>query len=86
MKQISGFFRKSCFMTINNNNNGLSEKGKRINLPCSEKRVKNNSLICAIIVDKILHYEIHDSLVNSEIFYNYMNNLITKNKLIVITL
>lgn len=72
---------ESSFNNLNNNSNGLSEKGKRINLPCSEKRVKNNSLICAVTIDKILYYEIHDSSVNSEIFYNYMNNLITKNKL-----
>ncbi len=72
---------ESSFNNLNNNSNGLSEKGKRINLPCSEKRVKNNSLICAVSIDKILYYEIHNTSVNSEIFYNYINNLITKNKL-----
>jgi hypothetical protein len=50
---------ESSFNNLNNNNKGLSKKGKAINMPCNEKRVKNNSLICVISVDKIIHYEIH---------------------------
>ena len=50
-------------------------------MPCNEKRIKNNSLICAISVDKIMHYEIYETSVNSEIFYNFINNLIKKNDL-----
>lgn len=49
----------------------------------------HTSLICAVSVDKIMYYEIHETSVNSEIFYNYINratpsgvcNLITKNEL-----
>jgi transposase len=72
---------ESSFNNLNNNSKGLSKKGIPINLPCNEKKVKNNSLICAISIDKIMYYEIHETSVNSDIFYNYINNLITKNKL-----
>lgn len=72
---------ESSFNNLNTNNMGLSEKGKRINIPANEKRIKNNSLICAVSVDKIMYYEIHETSVNSDIFYNYMNNLIKINKL-----
>lgn len=72
---------ESSFNNLNNNNKGLSKKGKAINMPCNEKKVKNNSLICAISIDKIIHYEIHETSVNSEIFYNFINNLIKKNNL-----
>jgi len=72
---------ESSFNNLNNNNKGLSKKGKGINMPCNKKRIKNNSLICAISVDKIIHYEIHETSVNSEIFFNFIDNLIKKNKL-----
>jgi hypothetical protein len=55
---------ESSFNNLNNNNKGLSKKGKAINMPCNEKKIKNNSLICAISVDKIMHYEIHETSVN----------------------
>jgi hypothetical protein len=72
---------ESSFNNLNNNNKGLSKKGKAINIPCNDKKIKNNSLICAISVDKIMHYEIHETSVNSEIFYNFIDNLIKKNNL-----
>ena len=72
---------ESSFNNLNNNNRGLSKKGKAINMHCNEKRVKNNLLICAISTDKIMHQEIHETSVNSEIFYNFIDNLIKKNKL-----
>ena len=72
---------ESSFNNLNNNNKGLSKKGKAINMPCNEKKIKNNSLICAISVDKIMHYEIHETSVNSEIFYKFIDNLIKKNNL-----
>lgn len=73
---------ESSFNNFNNNNGkGLSKKGTVINMPCNEKKVKNTSLICAVSVDKILYYETCESSVNSEVFYNYINNLITKNEL-----
>ena len=46
-----------------------------------KKKIKNHSLICAVTVNKIIHYEIHNTSVDSEIFYNYINNLIKDNKL-----
>ena len=73
---------ESSFNNLNNNNSrGLSKKGKPINLPCNEKKIKNHSLICAVTVNKIIHYEIHNTSVDSEIFYNYINKLIKDNKL-----
>jgi transposase len=72
---------ESSFNNLNNNNKGLSEKGVKINIPCDQKKIKNHSLICAVSNDKIMHYEIHNTSVNSEIFYNYIDNLIKNNKL-----
>ena len=72
---------ESGFNNSNNNNYGLSEKGKRINLPCSEKRTKNNSLICAVAIDKIVYYEIHETTINSAIYYDFIKKLIENNKL-----
>jgi len=72
---------ESSFNNINNTGKGLSKKGKAINMPCTNKRVKNNSLICAVTINQIIHHEIHETTVNSDIFYNFINNLITNNKL-----
>ena len=55
---------ESSFNNLNNNI-GLSKKGKPINMHCNEKKVKNNSLICGISIDKIMYYEIHETSVNS---------------------
>ena len=71
----------SLFNNLNNNNKGLSKKGKAINMSCNEKKVKNNSLICGFSIDKIMYYEIYETSVNSEIFYKFIDNLIKKNKL-----
>ena len=72
---------ESGFNNSNNNSYGLSEKGKRINLPCTEKRSKNISLICAVAINKIIHYEIHDTTINKFIYYDFIKKLIDDNGL-----
>jgi len=68
------------FNQLNNINKGLSEKGKRINVPVSDKKIKNKSLISAVTLDGIIHNEIHDSGVNGIIFKNFIQNIINKLK------
>ena len=38
------------FNQLNNIKKGLSEKGKRINVPVNDKKIKNKSLICGCII------------------------------------
>jgi transposase/glutaredoxin-related protein len=66
------------FNQLNSINKGLSEKGKRINVPISDKKIKNKSLICAVALDGIINNEIHDSSVNSIVFKNFIQNIINK--------
>ena len=66
------------FNQLNNINKGLSEKGKRINVPVNDKKIKNKSLICAVSLDGIIHNEVHDSGVNGIIFKNFIQNIINK--------
>jgi transposase len=71
---------ESGFNSLNNINKGLSEKGKRINVPISDKKIKNKSLISAVTLNGIIHYEIHETGVNGEIFKDYIQNIINKLK------
>lgn len=69
---------ESGFNSLSNTNKGLSKKGKRINMPISDKKIKNKSLLCAITTNKIIHNEIHESGVNGIIFTNFIQNIIDK--------
>jgi len=69
---------ESGFNTLNTLNKGLSIKGKRINIPCNEIKVKNKSLICALTTTNIIHNEIHETGVNGIIFKDFIQNTINK--------
>lgn len=64
------------FNSLNNVNKGLSEKGKRINVPITDKKIKNKSLICAVTLDGIIHNEIHETGVNGILFKDFIQNTI----------
>ena len=71
---------ESGFNTLENINKGLSEKGKRINVPINDKKIKNKSLICAVSIDKIIHHEIHETGVNGIIFKSFIQKIINNLK------
>ena len=66
------------FNSLNNVSKGLSEKGKRINVPINDKKIKNKSLICAVTVNGIICNEIHETGVDGNIFKNFIQNVISK--------
>jgi transposase len=66
------------FNSLNNINKGLSEKGKRINVPISDKKIKNKSLICGVTLNGIIHNEIHETGVNGIVFKEFIKNIINK--------
>jgi transposase len=69
---------ESGFNNLNTINKGLSIKGKRINIPCENKKIKNKSLIVAITTTKIINNEIHETGVNGLIFKEFIQNTINK--------
>lgn len=66
------------FNSLNNIDKGLSVKGKRINIPITDKKIKNKSLICAVTINGIIHNEIHESGVNGVIFKDFIQKIINK--------
>ena len=66
------------FNSLNNIDKGLSVKGKRINVPITDKKIKNKSLICAVTINGIIHNEIHESGVNGVIFKDFIQKIINK--------
>ena len=63
---------------LNTLNKGLSKKGKRINVPCDNNKIKNISLLCALTTEKIIYNEMHETNVNGIIFMNFIQNIINK--------
>jgi transposase len=63
-----------------NNLFGYSEKGHDINIPISNKKNKNNSIIIALTTSGIIHYDIHQESINADIFYNFIMKVISKLK------
>jgi transposase len=58
---------------------GLSEIGKRIHIPLNNQvKYKNISLIMAITTSNIVHHELINKYVDSDIFYNFINTIINK--------
>ena len=52
-----------------------NKKGKRVTfIKNTDKRI-NISLICSITNKKILHYEIHNTSVNKNVFINYVKKV-----------
>ena len=60
---------------------GHSIKGKHLNLPINEKQFKNNSLLMALTVNTILKYSIYNEKVNSNIFFNFIKEIIDNNNI-----
>jgi transposase len=69
---------ESGFNALKNVNKGLAPKGKRINIPRNEKRIKNRSLISSITTSGMIHNEIHETSVNGIIFESFIRNVINK--------
>ena len=59
---------------------GYSEKGHDINIPDTNKKNKNNSIIIALTTSGIIHYDIHQDSVNANSFYNFIVKVINKLK------
>lgn len=90
-KKFSNELNKEDFMngihidesSININdykNYGYSKLGKKIKFFIKHKRTKEKiTLLKAISKNKIIHYELIDENVNSEIYLNFIKNIIEKN-------
>jgi len=59
---------------------GYSEKGHDINIPVTNKKNKNNSIIIALTTSGIIHYDIHQDSVNANSFNNFIVKVINKLK------
>ena len=59
---------------------GLSVKGEKINIPKKNLKSKNLSLLMAITKDEILNYDIYESAINKESFYNFIKKIINNLK------
>jgi transposase len=59
---------------------GYSEKGHDINIPITNKKNKNNSIIIALTTSGIIHYDIHQDSINANLFNNFIVKVINKLK------
>ena len=59
---------------------GYSEKGHDINIPVTNKKNKNNSIIIALTTSGIIHYDIHQDSINANLFNNFIVKVINKLK------
>jgi transposase len=59
---------------------GYSEKGYDINIPITNKKNKNNSIIIALTISGIIHYDVHQDSINVNSFNNFIINVINKLK------
>ena len=59
---------------------GYSKKGKEINIPVSDLKLSNQSLLMALSINEVIHYDITEENVNADIYLIFMNNLISKLK------
>ena len=63
---------------INEKQKGLSPKGTKINIPIKDKRIKNNSLLCALTTTSIIHHDIYDRHIDGTVFCEFIKNTIDK--------
>jgi transposase len=66
------------FNKIIKNNKGLSTKGTKINMPIKQKLNKNISLLLAVTIKGILHFQINKENTNSAIFFKFIKEIIEK--------
>jgi hypothetical protein len=64
-----------CKNFLNKNIKGYSIKGQTINIPIKNSSFKNQSVIISLTTNKILCYEIHETSINSDIYYNFITPL-----------
>lgn len=61
---------------------GHSLKGTPLYIPVNEKKFKNNSLLMALSISKIIYYETHLNKIDSNIFKKFIETIINKEQLI----
>ncbi len=69
---------ESGFNSLNNTKKGLSKKGKNINVPVNDIKIKNKSLLCGVTINEIIHFEIYENGINGDIFKKFIQNIINK--------
>ena len=79
------YFNKIIFIdesgfNVSSTDKGLSVKGEKINMPKKNLKSKNISLLMAITKDEILNYDIYESAINKESFYNFIKKIINNLK------
>ena len=63
------------FQTNMKPNMDWNKKGKRVTFIKNTGKRTNISLICSVTNKKILHYEIHNTSVNKDVFINYVKKI-----------
>lgn len=79
------YFNKIIFIdesgfNVSATDKGLSVKGEKINIPKKNLKSKNLSLLMAITKDEILNYDIYESSINKQSFYDFIKKIITNLK------
>ncbi len=69
---------ESGFNKLLSINKGLSEKGKKINVPIRQKLDKNITLLLATTTKGVLHFHIKRENINSILFYDFIKETIDK--------
>ena len=67
---------ESGFNTMNTRSKGLSPIGEALHINVNEIKIKNISLLLAINIQGIVRQEIIKETINSNIFYNFIYNII----------
>ena len=76
------FIDESSFNSLYGSNmKGHSIKGSPLYLPINEKKFKNHSLLMALSIDKIIEHEIHENKIDSNIFIDFIKQIINKHQL-----
>ena len=76
------FIDESGFKTLlDSNMKGHSEKGRHLNIPITEKKFLNQSLLMVLLTSGINKYEIHENKIDSNIFMNFIKSIIEPEKI-----
>jgi transposase/uncharacterized protein YerC len=65
---------------LNENTKGYSEKGVEINMPINELKIKNTSLLMALSVFGIINYNTTLESIDTNIYFNFIDDTIKKLK------
>lgn len=69
---------ESGFNKLFSINKGLSEKGRKINIPVKQKLDKNITLLLAVTTKEILNFQIKKENINSIKFFDFIKETISK--------